>query len=168
MSKWIHLNFSFNDYLIFTHKLHDDLKQDPPRGPYKELMAYLKKIVDALQGLVFRYFFLFEGDDPGPHLFLALEIKSTDQTEKIKNIVSGVESPSFVASLYIKQNSGDESNGEAVLDFFHATTKYAFYRIGSHYKPGYENNDPAKLVHCFCNQMFFSHEHERLFHSKFL
>ncbi|OGX05774.1 MAG: hypothetical protein A3G87_10165 [Omnitrophica bacterium RIFCSPLOWO2_12_FULL_50_11] len=169
MPNWIHLNFSFEDYPVTSNKLHDDLKQDPPTGSYKEFVSYVKKIVDGLRGsFISRYFFLFEGDSPGPHLFLALELNSHEHVKEIESTVNGVERPDFVASIDVKPNSGDESNGEAAIDFFHATTNYAFFRVGPAYKPGYENNDPTKLVHCFCNQLFFSRERERTLHSKFL
>jgi len=78
----------------------------------------------------------------------------------IRDKVSQIKKPNFIDSTEIELNSGDEGNGEAAIDFFYIGTKYSFFRISDDYKLGYNNNDETKLVHCFCNQLFFDWNHE--------
>lgn len=167
MSSWIHLSLNFKNYEEMKVKLHDDVApQEKPGGIYKELIHYLKNIVDSLlPNLLNRYFFLFESN---PHLFLALEINDIKDIDLIKKKVNQIEVANFIDSVKIDLNSSDENNGEAAIDFFHMATKYAFFRISENYKPGYNNNDEIKLVHCLCNQLFCDWNNEIIFYIKCL
>lgn len=166
MSNWIHLNLLFRDYNETIERLQKDAApQRKPSGIYKELISYLKEIVDSLLPKINRYFYFFE---PNPHLFLALEVRDMYDIDSIMSKINQIKKPHFIESTAIDSTSGigDEGNGEAAIDFFYAATKYAFFRIGDDYEPKYEKNDEVKLVHCFCNQLFFSIQNERKFYSK--
>jgi len=166
MSIWIHLSVNFIDYQATLAQLHNDAAQAKPAGIYKELMAYLKNVVDLLSpDLIQRYFFLFE---PNPHLFLAMELKNAKDVDLIKAKVAQTNKPAFIESAQIDTNTGDANNGEAAVDFFHAGSRYAFHRIEDDYAPGYEHNDEVKLVHCLCNQLFATQLHEINFYFKCL
>jgi hypothetical protein len=158
MSNWIHLHLQFKNYDELKKQLcASSHPQENPSGVYKELVSYLKKIIDTLSGLINRYFYLFE---PNPHLFLALELKDMRKINRVKNKINTVRKPNFIESVKIQLNTQDEGNGEAAVDFFMASTKYAFFRIAGYYKPGYYNNDETKLIHCFCNALFFDRINE--------
>lgn len=162
---WMHLNINFDNYERTLSQLHDDAQQVKPAGIYKELILYLKSIVDSCNGLIDRYFYLFE---PNPHIFLALELRNKTDIELIKNKMVGIEKPNFIISAIVSINSNDELNGEAAIDYFYAGTKYAFFRISDNYNPGYSNNDEVKLVHCFANQLFVTHINEIQFYIRCL
>ncbi len=113
--------------------------------------------------LIKRYFFLFE---PKPHLFLALEVKDINNFELIKNKISQIQRPNFIASYEIKENTGDDGHNEVVLDLFYAYARYVLFRITDDYKPGYYKHDETFLVHCFLNPLFASTYSEMVFHLK--
>jgi hypothetical protein len=166
MSNWIHLSVNFKDYQATLLQLHNDAAQAKPAGIYKELIAYLKSIIDLLSpDLVRRYFFLFE---PNPHLFLALELKDVKDIDLVKEKINQLTKPAFIGSIQTDMNTGDENNGEEAVDFFCAGARYALHRIGDSYKPGYENNDEVKLVHCLCNQLVATQGNEINFYFKCL
>jgi len=154
---WIHLSVKFENFEDTILRLHNDAAQDKPTGIYKDLVCYLKEMVDSVSSFINRYFYLFE---PNPHLFLALEVNDLKDTETIKNKISQIQKPDFIDSVKIDLNTSDEGNGEAAIDFFYIGTKFAFFRISDDYKPGYYNNDEVKLVHCFSNQLFVTHNNE--------
>jgi len=165
-SNWIHLNLQLRNFDVLDKPLYSSCRpQEKPSGVYKELIGYLKKIVSILPGLINRYFYLFE---PKPHLFLALELKDMKKLNLIKNKIKRVKKPNFIESAEIQLDTRDESNTEAAIDFFQEGTRYAFFRVGSSYKPGYAHNDETKLVHCFCNQLFFNWENEIDFYGRCL
>lgn len=159
MLGWMHLELYFKG-VDFPKEA---FPQKKPEGGYKELLIYLKNAVDASSGLISRYFFLFE---PKPHLFLALEVKDTNNFESIRDKINRISRPAFIDSYEITFNASDADHPESVLDFFYASTKYAFFRITDDYQPGYYNNDETKIIHCFCNQLFVSHENEKFFYLK--
>jgi hypothetical protein len=162
MSTWIHLSLDFKKIEETTRRLYADASQESPQAAYRELTLYLKAVVEALSpDLINRYFFLFE---PNPPLFMALEVRDMAGMDSIKERVDKITPPVFVDWVKLDLNTHDETNGEPAIDFFHAGTKYAFYRAGNDYKPGYANNDPVKLVHCLCNQLFVSLQNERDFY----
>jgi hypothetical protein len=138
--------------------LEADARQEKPAASYKELILYLKAVVNSLPpGLLRRYFYLFE---PDPHLFFALEFADGQQFALIKDKIDSVPRPEFIDTAILCPGAEDKGNGEAALDFFHAGTQHAFRRIEDDYKGGYYNNDAVKLVHCFCNQLFISRANE--------
>src|SRR3989338_2410940 len=163
MSNWIHLNLWFNNNVEAVKiEFHKEAGRDKPSGKYGELIFYLKHVVDSLTNrLIGRYFYLFE---PDPHIFLALEVKNDADLSLIQQKLETIERPNFIERWEITPNSGDESNGDVAIDFFHAATKFAFFRVSDDYKPGYGNNDETKLVHCFSNQLFFDWENEKIFY----
>lgn len=165
MSCWIHLNLTFKDCDKVSERFRGEaFPGKRPEGVYLELVSYLKGVVETLSpSLIDRYFYLFE---PNPHLFLALEVRDIKDMESVRKMIKEIEKPDFIASTAITENSGDEGNGEAAIDFFNAGTKYAFSRIGKDYKPGYYNNDEVKLVHCLGNQLFGRPDTELLFYLK--
>lgn len=166
MRGWIHLDVYFKDVEKTMLRMSHEAIQDKPKGSYVKLMVYLKKAVDCLlPEYIGRYFFLFE---PKPHLFLALEVKDMINIEEIKRKISRVKKPDFIMSADIALNTGDGGHPDAVLDFFQTGTKYAFFRAGRAYKPGYKNQDETKLAHCFCNQLFIEPKNEIAFHKKCL
>lgn len=156
MSAWMHLELNFNNQ-DFSKQAFPQRK---PEGTYKELIIYLNQVVNSLSALINRYFFLFE---PNPHLFLALEVKDINDYESAKGEISKITKPAFVASLEVKFNTGDGNHPEGALDFFCASTKYAFFRATDAYIPGYYKNDETKLIHCYCNQLFASQSGELFF-----
>jgi len=159
MSGWMHLELNFKA-IDFSKEA---FPQKKPEGPYKELITYLNQVVNSVSGLINRYFFLFEDN---PHLFLALEIINTDNFESIKDKINKIANPTFIDSYKIKFNTGDENHPEGTLDLFCASTKYAFFRITDDYSAGYNNNDEAKIIHCFCNQLFATWNNEAIFYLK--
>lgn len=161
MSHWIHLELNFPNGVI-EKLIADAFPKKKPKGIYKELIYYLKQVIDSLSPrLVNRCFYLFE---PNPHLFLALEAKDTKNVSLIRKKINQIKKPAFIEPIRINENSGDEGNGEVVLDFFHAVTKYAFYRVSDDYEPGYAEKDETFLIHCFCNQLFINHNNEGIFY----
>ncbi len=163
---WIHYSFIFKDHQKTIAALHSDAIKDKPDGIYRELVSYLKKVVDSvLPDLIYRYFYLFQDN---PHLFLALELKDKSSIDLVKTRVDQVDMPNFMESMKIDLNTGDEGNGEEALDFFWAGTKFAFLRVSDAYKSGYYNNDEVKILHCFCNQLFVSWDNEAVFYLKCL
>jgi hypothetical protein len=161
MLGWMHLELNFKNHSNLVRDFSKEaFPQKKPEGSYKELITYLKTVVDSLSDLINRYFFLFE---PNPHLFLALEAKDTNDFESIKDKISKIKMPVFIDSHDIKFNTGDENHAEGALDFFCASTKYAFFRVTDNYKTGYNNNDETKIIHCFCNQLFTSPFNELFF-----
>ena len=112
--------------------------------------------------MVNRFFYLFE---PNPHLFLALEIKDNEKISEVTQRVKAITKPTFVESAEIDATA-DVGDPEAAIDFFHAGTKFSFYRMSDGFKSIYENNDIAKMVHCFCNQTFVIHPSEFMFYVK--
>jgi len=156
MLGWMHLELNFK--AIDLSK--EAFPQKKPEGSYKELISYLNQVANSVSDLIRRYFFLFE---PKPHLFLALEVKDNKNFETIKDKINEIPKPTFIDSNEIKFNTGDENHPEGVLDFFCASTKYAFFRVRNDYRPGYYNNDETKIIHCFCNQLFASPSNELFF-----
>ena len=155
MPGWIHLELNFENYDSLAKQFSKEaLPQKKPEGSYKELITYLKKIVDSVSDLTHRYFFLFQST---PHLFLALEVKDPKDyglvEKKIKELAQ-TKQPKFIASDKILFPTTDGEHPEGTLDLFCASAKYAFFRITDGYKPGYYEHDEAKIMHCFCNQVF--------------
>lgn len=165
MSGWMHLELNFNNYDSLARNFSKEAApQKKPEGSYKELIIYLQKIVNCLSGLINRYFFLFE---ERPHLFLALEVKDIKDYETIKEKIEHTNKPNFIASHEIKFSTADGNHPEKALDLFCASAKYAFFRITDDYKPGYSENDEAKIIHCFCNQLFSGDwNNEKIFYLK--
>jgi hypothetical protein len=159
MLGWMHLELNFKG-IDFSKEA---FPQKKPEGAYKELITYLKNTVGSSSDLINRYFFLFE---PNPHLFLALEVKDANDFESIKDKINKIAKPTFIASYEIKFNTGDENHPEGALDLFCASTKYAFFRITDDYNTGYNNNDETKIIHCFCNQLFYDWDNEIRFYIK--
>lgn len=154
LDHWIHLELKFKNYEILAKDFSKEASlQKKPEGSYKELMIYLKNVVDSLSkvGLIRRYFFLFE---PKLDLFLALEMKDVSDFKSIEEKIERIPRSKFIDSYEIKPNTGDGSHPEGALDFFCASTKYAFFRVSDDYKPGYKNHDETKIIHCFANQLF--------------
>lgn len=164
MSNWIHLNLRVENYDRIIKELHDSATpQRKPEGIYKELITYLKKIVDSLSSnLINRYFYFFE---PNPLLFLALEVKNMKAINSIRDKISQIKAPNFIETIDFDLDCHDEGNGKAAIDFFHTGAKYAFFRVGKYYKPRYHSNDEIKLMHCFCNQLFVTIENETKFYA---
>lgn len=166
MPNWIRLDLFFKDIDKTMGLMRDDAIQEKPAGIYRELILYLKRLVDALSPeFINRYFYFFE---PRPHLFLALEVKDRKNMDLIRDKIAKVEKPDFVESATVDASINEGGDGECAIDFFHAGTKYAFFRAGESYKPGYKNNDEKKLVHCFCNQLFVEPAGEVEFYKKCL
>lgn len=160
MSKWMHINLRVKDY-DRVKEIHENATPfKKPTGIYKELISYVKEVVDSLSPERFFYFF-----EPDPFLFLALEVKDLKAIDSIKDRVNKIKKPDFIDSLDYDLDSHDEGNGEAAIDFFHAGAKFAFFRIGRDYKPNYHVNDETKLVHCLCNQLFATIENEKKFYA---
>ncbi|MGE5197749.1 MAG: hypothetical protein ACM3IL_04520 [Deltaproteobacteria bacterium] len=157
---WIHLELYFKDYNEITEGI---FPQQKPNQKYKELIRYLKAVIDNLSGLIDRYFFLFE---QVPHLFLSLEVKDMNNIELVKRKITSIGEPLFVESSEIKLRTGDGGHPGPVIDFFKASSNYAFFRADPDYRPGYYNHDETKLIHCFCNQLFVTWENEKLFYAK--
>ena len=168
MSHWIHLNLFFKNWQQVTLQTISENARvgEKPSGFYRDLVSYLDKVIHALpEEDIGRYFFLFE---PNPNLFMAIEHKNDKNLDVLERNIKGIDRPNFIESIDIKRDTGDEGHAKAVLDFFHASTKYAFYRISQSYQPGYENNDEVKLVHCFCNQLYVDSNNEINFYQKCL
>lgn len=164
MVGWMHLELKFKNYDSLAKGFSNEASpQKKPEGSYKELIVYLKKVVESLSKieLINRYFFLFE---PNPHLFLALEVKDTNDFKSIKEKIEKIVRPNFIDSYEIKFNTGDGGHPEGALDLFCASAKYAFFRVSDNYKPGYNNNDETKIIHCFCNQLFYNWGNEIKFY----
>lgn len=162
MLGWMHLELNFKG--VYFSK--EAFPQKKPEGSYKELITFLKQVVDSVSGLINRYFFLFE---PNPDLFLALEAKDAKDYGLIEdkiNKISEENMPKFVASYKAVYPTTDGNHPEGALDLFCASTKYAFFRITDDYETGYKNNDETKIIHCFCNQLFVSHDKEKFFYLK--
>lgn len=85
--RWIHLNINFGNYEEISRTfLNDAFPQRKPEGNYKEIICYLKRVVDSLSpDLINRYFFLFE---PNPHLFLALEVRDIRNEDLVKDKIT--------------------------------------------------------------------------------
>lgn len=156
MSIWAHLDLNFKNYDAIQGELaNNSVPFTRPGNTYKALLSYLKRVIDSSSDLINRYFFLFEFIKPnGPDLFLALEIKDDGKIESVKKIIETIEKPAFVSSIRFWENSGDEGHKEATLDMFHASTKYAFFRIRDDYNPDDQGNNEFKIIHCFCNQQY--------------
>ena len=166
MSEWIHLILKVKDDKAIIKQLIEDATKDKPTGIYKDWICYLKKIVDSLSPeLINRYFYLFEFMPGNPHLFLALDIKKTEDIPLINDKISKVGRPSLIESAVLDQRPHVKNEREAALDFYCAGTRYAFFRVTNDYEPGYLNSDETKMAHCFCNQMFIP---EKLFYIKCL
>jgi hypothetical protein len=164
MSKWVNLSLNFKDYAQTALQIEDDAALAKPAGMYKELIAYLKNIIDSLSpDLIRRYFFFFE---PDPHLFLALELNNIKDLDLIEKKIVQLRKPEFVEMVKLNKKPGEKNEPEAALDFYHTGTKYAFYRISSDYKPEYLKSNEVKMVHCFCNQLFVSLQNEAKFYAK--
>jgi hypothetical protein len=163
MSQWLHLNLYFKDCQKTMLKMARGTQPHTrPQGTYKELINYLNTVVNSLgPRLIHRYFYFFE---PQPHLFLALEVKNKSKIGPIKDTIGQIRRPDFIRSATVEL-SDDRGNGEVALDFFHAATKFSFFRISDKYKPVYTNNNETKLIHCFCNQLFITPENEIKFYS---
>ena len=162
MSKWDNLILWVNEdnYKELSKQLLDDAEKEKPIGIYKDLISYIKKIVDSLSSnLIDRYFYLSELDKTEkmkPSLFLALEVKDKKNVNLIKSKIKEMdtERPDFIISTEYKEDAGSADHPEEVLDFFYGGTKYTFFRISEKYERKYEKNDETKMVHCFCNQLF--------------
>lgn len=166
MAHWGHLSINFKDFQKTAVALREDAAKDKPDGIYKDLLLYLKAVIEVLSpGIIDRYFFLFE---PNPHLFLALELKNGVNIDSIESKLAKIGRPDFIETSKIDDNTGDENNGEMAVDFFYMGSKYAIHRVGDGYKPGYGNNDEVKLMHCFCNQLFVDWSQEINFYFKCL
>lgn len=164
MSSWICLSLYFKNLEKVIKQLSLDAHQNKPVGIYKELISYLKKVVDALSpDLIDRYYYFFE---PEPHLFLALELKDRRDIKRAEEIIKGINKPDFVDKIKIALSVSEGGDPQAAIDFFHAGTKFAFLRINDEYVSSYQSNDVAKLVHCFCNQMFVERLPELMFYVK--
>jgi len=158
MPQWLHVNIYFKSCpKTMAEMAGQALPETKPKGFYKRLILYLKNVVGALSPqLINRYFYFFE---PQPHLFLALEMRNKNKINLIKKMIKQINKPSFIESAIIEP-SNDEDNGNAAIDFFHAATKFSFFRISKQYKPIYTNNNETKMIHCFCNQLFVNHKNE--------
>lgn len=166
MALWMHLNINFKEVTKIMEKMAQEASLEKPQGSYVELMRYLKKAVDSISPkYIRRFFFLFE---PDPHLFLALEAKDAISAAVIKRKITRIKRPDFIQTAEIKINTGDGGHPQPVIDFFHVGSKYAIFRATGDYQPGYKNHDEAKLVHCFCNQLFVEVENEIGFYRKCL
>lgn len=171
MSKWDNLILWVEEasYKELCIQLLDDAEKEKPVGVYKDLISYIKKIADSLApSLIGRYFYLSElakTETMRPHFFLALEVKKAKSVGLIKSRINAIERPLFIKSTEYQEDAGTANHPDAVLDFFYAGTKYAFYRISDSYKVGYRNNDETKMAHCFCNQLFMP---EAIFYAKCL
>lgn len=162
----MHLSMTFKDAQETINNLHADASKNKPDGIYKELITFLSRIIDALEpDIIQRFFYLFQDI---PHLFLALEVIDISRVGVVRERVALIDKPIFVISMEVELNTGDENNGEAVLDLFWSGTKYSFFRCGDSYKPGYYNNDEVKMFHCICNQLLVSWDNECKFYLKCL
>ncbi len=163
MKKWVYLSVMFKDVDRNMVVLAEDAARQNPDGRFRELIRYLKAVVDRLTpGLVNRYFYLFESN---PHLFLALEVNDREKIKEVTQKVQAIITPGFIQSAKIDATV-DVGDPDAAIDFFCAGTKFSFFRISEEYKSAYENNGIAKMVHCFCNQMYITHPSEFMFYVK--
>ena len=145
---WIHLNMYFEGYER-AHSLE--------HSKWVEIVKYIEQVVAEAKPE--RFFFLFE---PEPHCFLAMQVG-----DKQPRIYSRVHSmPKFFQKTTWSEHTGDEAHPSAVIDFFQAASRYAFFRASSHYKEGYENHDEVKLLHCFFNAQGLNHPQELRFYTK--
>jgi hypothetical protein len=92
-----------------------------------------------------------------------MELTRKATRKKVEALVAGIRRPAFIERIEFLPCSVP---GDPAIDFFHAGAKFALLRVKKGYRSVYDNEDIAKLVHCFCNQQLVSRLNELAFYAK--
>ena len=121
MKKWIQLVLKPRDYKELMEQFKNNKIHEKPSGSWKELISYLKTVVDSLTPeVISRYFYTIQFSEQNPHLPLSLELKNGNEVDLAKKRISEIKIPKFIESFEYNEGSHDESNGEGTINFLNA------------------------------------------------